>query len=122
LGIAEQALKWKSGVFTRPRNGKDQTREPSARADVNKPDSVDSATSGGGTAAVHTLQRGQHGERVGHVARHDLGLVGDGGEVHSLNIFERVRGAHAGQRVAVGNIPCLGMSDVIAEELRDSGH
>lgn len=109
-------------MFTRPRNGKDQTREPSARADVNKPDSVDSATSGGGTAAVHTLQRGQHGERVRHVARHDLGLVGDGGEVHSLNIFERVRGAHAGQRVAVGNIPCLGMSDVVAEELRGSGH
>lgn len=72
----------------RPRNGKDQTREPSARADVNKPDSVDSATSGGGTAAVHTLQRGQHGERVGHVARHDLGLVGDGGEVHSLVPFK----------------------------------
>lgn len=88
-------------MFTRPRNGKDQAWEPGAGANVDKADLVDGAASGGGTAAVRALQRGQHGEGVRHVARHDLGLVGDGGEVHPLNRFEGVRDARAGQRVAV---------------------
>lgn len=59
------------------RNGEDEAGEPSTGADIDKPHPTQ-------IAAVRALERGQHGEGVGHVARHDLALVGDGGEVHPL--------------------------------------
>lgn len=74
-------LSAKREAVTWPCNGKNKPRQPGPGADVDKPDVI---TAGGETGAVRSLQRGKHGEGVLHVARHDFGLVGDGGEVHPL--------------------------------------
>lgn len=68
-------------MITWPRNSKDKTRKPGAGADIDKADARNVPAAGG----VCALEWRKHGERVNHVARHDLGLVGDGGKVHPLN-------------------------------------